>query len=258
MSTDKIFKFLHAIYNFIIDFIFPPTCVICDEVYAKKRFIEEEYICDLCRKRIRFLDKFETRCKKCSRPVDNNSIICPACQVIRYKYDIAIASTIYEKQMREALLSYKFAGQFYKYKTFAKLMLSEMNKHSYLPNFDIIVSVPSTKKRNKHKGFDHIEPIAKYISRALKVRYERKGVRKIKETPPQSTLTFKERFLSVKGAYKLNKKLNFKAKSVLLIDDIYTTGATASEIAGLLKRSGAKFVAVLTLCITPTISEREK
>ena len=254
--NNKIYKFLNAVYSFMLDFIFPPRCVICDEVYAKKSFKEEVHICDVCRKRIRFLDNFETRCKKCSRPIDNNSIICPACQVIRYKYDIAVASAIYEKQMRESLLSYKFSGHHYKYRTFAKLMLTELLRHSYMPKFDVIVSVPSTKKRNKHKGFAHIEPIAKYIGRSLKVRYEEKALIKIKETPPQSILTFKERFLSVKGAFRLNK--NVRGKSVLLIDDIYTTGATANEISGLLKRNGAKFVAVLTLCITPSISEREK
>ncbi len=253
MIIRLLFKFLSFIYNFLIELVFPPRCVICDELYVKKSFFEEEYVCDRCRKKLRFVKNFSNNCKKCSRSIASESIICPACQVIRYKYDIALSCVIYEKSMRASLLSYKFSEQRYKYRTFAKIMVSNLKNFPYIPNLDVIVSVPVSKKRKKSRGFDHVKPIAKYISKALDVPYKSGALIKIKDTPPQSRLSFNERFLSVKGAFKIDKDISFKGKSILLIDDIYTTGATVSEISGLLKRSGAKFVAVLTLCITPNI-----
>lgn len=252
MYFRKIVGFFSTIISSFLNFIFPPQCVVCDKVYKKTRFGEEIYICKDCMKKIYFTDNFSSTCKKCSRPIDDG-LICIGCQIVRHDFDVAFSCTLYKTEMRKSLLSYKFSDQHHKYRTYARILADKINTISPFPDFDVVVSVPLSKKRLKKRGFDHLLPIARHISKETKKPYIKNSIIKIKDTPPQSTLTFEERRASVKGAFKVNDKIDFHDKSVLLIDDIYTTGSTVDEISKILKKKGAKHVTVLTLCITPSI-----
>ena len=250
----KITHIAKQICKFFLDLLYPPRCVICDELYCKNNFGDNIYICSSCKEKVRFTASAPHLCKKCSRPIDEERILCNACQISQHYYDVSFSCALYENEMRTSLLSYKFGTGRYKYRIFSQILYNHMMHTTPFPCADVICSVPSGKKRKKKRGFDHVLPFAKYISRKTKLPYDSKALYKIKETKPQSKLSFKERQLSVKGAYKVIKPEFVKGKSVLLIDDIYTTGATVSEISRILKRAGARYVAVLTLCITPEIN----
>lgn len=249
----NIINIFRNVSGFIADFIFPPRCALCGKVYRKTSFTEKVYICDHCKSKIRFTENFSSLCKKCSRPISDDDILCLGCQIFRHNFDIGFSCALYEKEMRLSLLSYKFSEQHYKYRTYAAIMLDKIQNTSPFPEFDVIATVPLSKKRRKKRGFDHVAPIARYLSKATGIHYEKNGIIKIKDTPPQSKLTLEERRLSVKGAFKVNDKSDFRGKSVLLIDDIYTTGSTVDEIAKILKKKGAEYITVLTLCITKNI-----
>ena len=253
MGFKNIKIILSNLSAFFLDLIFPPRCIICNEIFPKTEFCEKIHICHKCEDKVRFLKSFSSVCKKCSRPIDDDNILCAGCQVLTHSYDVCFSCVLYENEMRESLLSYKFNDARYKYRDFAEIMLSEMNRISPFPHVDIICSVPVSKKRKKRREFDHTACISEYISKKTGIPYSKKALIKIKDTPPQSTLSFKERQLSVKGAFKVQDKSAVFEKTVLLIDDIYTTGATVSEIAKILKRAGARYVVAFTLCITPDI-----
>lgn len=252
MYFRKLIGIFSTITNSVLDFIFPPRCIVCDKVYKKTRFGEEIYICKDCMKKIYFTDSFSSTCKKCSRPIDDG-LICIGCQIVRHDFDVAFSCSLYKTEMRKSLLSYKFSNQHHKYRTYAHILTDKINNTTHFPDFDVIVSVPLSKKRLKKRGFDHVLPIAHYISLKTGKPFIKNSIIKIKDTPPQSKLTFEERRASVKGAFKVNDKADFREKSVLLIDDIYTTGSTVDEISRKLKKKGAKHITVLTLCITPNI-----
>lgn len=239
--------------EFILELIFPSVCTVCGKLYAKSSFNDKTHICPECMKKVRFTHSSPSVCKKCSRPIDSDSILCAGCQVSSHCFDVAFSCILYENEMRSSLLTYKFNDARYKYRDFAEIILAEAARISPFPKVDIICSVPVSKKRRKQRGFDHVAPLAKYISKKSGVPYCKGALLKVKDTPPQSILSFRERQLAVKGAFKLNDAHAVRGKSVLLLDDIYTTGATVSEAAKILKRAGAEYVAVMTLCITPDL-----
>ena len=253
MNLRKLFIPLVNISEAILELFFPPRCGICEKIQPRFSFKDKTYLCSDCRKKLHFVRDFSSNCKKCSRPIEHDSLICYVCQVTQKHFDAAFSCTIYKSEIREALLLYKFGDSRHKYRAFAEIMLNEMKNISPFPNIDVICQVPSGKKRKKKRGFDHTLEITKYIARKTGLSHSPKAIIKLKDTIPQSKLNFKERQEAVKGAFKINIPSDIRGKSVLLIDDIYTTGATASEVSKILKRAGAKSVFVLTLCITQTI-----
>lgn len=246
----KLLRLFSHIFDCVLELIFPPRCIVCSEVCKKSDFRSEVHICDKCKDKITPLHTFDNVCRKCSRPTEEENIICPLCQVSKYHFDIAYSYAVYEKGLRLSILSYKFGGQQYKHRDFAEMLLLKIKEHPFILHADMIVSVPSGKKRQKSRGFDHISPIAKYVSAKTSIPYVKNAIIKTRETTPQSKLSFTDRRLSVKGAYNISKTLNVRGKTVILIDDILTTGSTVSEIAKILKRTGAEYVIVLTIGVT--------
>ncbi|MBE7027770.1 MAG: ComF family protein [Ruminococcaceae bacterium] len=246
----KISKAVSVFFDFLLELIFPPRCMICSEIYSKNDLKNKLYICENCHRKVRYISEFDSVCRKCSRPIEDGNIICPLCQVSTYFFDAALSCAVYENDIRNALLSYKFGDQRYRYREFAQMILSSLASSPHFMQTDVICSVPISNKRRKKRGFDHIHPISKYISAKTGIPYAKGAIVKIKDVPPQSKLSFKERRLSVAGVFKVALPSAVRGKSVILIDDILTTGSTVSEISKILKRAGAKRVVVLTICIT--------
>jgi len=109
------------------------------------------------------------------------------------------------------------------------------------PNF-IFLPVPLEKRRLRWRGFNQAEEIGKELSRFLKIPLINDVLIKIKETPPQIELLEKERRESVRGAFLVKNRSSIRNKMVLLVDDVYTTGATIKECASILRKAGAKEV----------------
>lgn len=104
----------------------------------------------------------------------------------------------------------------------------------------ILIPLPLEKKRLKWRGFNQAEEIAKELSQFLKIPLLEDCLIKIKETSPQIEPSKKERKGNIKGAFLIKNKERIRGKKILLIDDVYTTGAPMEECARLLKEAGAK------------------
>ena len=118
----------------------------------------------------------------------------------------------------------------------------------FLKNYDIIISVPMTKKKIAQRGYNQAELIAKQIAiNSPNLTYLKNILIKQKETSTQSSLNKKERFNNVKNVYKVQNMQKIKEKNIILFDDIYTTGATCKECTKTLMEAGAKIVDLLTI-----------
>ena len=120
---------------------------------------------------------------------------------------------------------------------------------------DVACGVPSTKKELEDKSCDQVSLLARYVVKALRVQYSPKLIKKMRETKRQRELKHDERAANVKDAFKVRE--NLKGKTVLLIDDIKTTGYTLSECAKQLRLQGAKEVYCLTALVTAFNSCKE-
>ncbi|MFR2196198.1 MAG: ComF family protein [Clostridia bacterium] len=113
--------------------------------------------------------------------------------------------------------------------------------------YDIIIPVPISKKRNKERGYNQSFLIAREIAKNEKVKLKNNVISKVKNNNTQSKLNKEERAENVKNVYKITNNKEIIDKNILLIDDIFTTGATLNECSKMLKQAGTKKVDVLTI-----------
>ena len=150
----------------------------------------------------------------------------------------------YEGKIRDKLLKYKFRDYSYLYNFFAQIIINNCNLKN---NYDIILAVPIHKKRKAKRGYNQSELIAREIAKKLNMEYYNSVLIKDINNIPQSTLTQAERQENVLGIYKVINSQKIENKSILLIDDIYTTGSTVNECSRVLKQNGAKSIDILTI-----------
>lgn len=119
-----------------------------------------------------------------------------------------------------------------------------------IAQFDIIVPIPLFPSRLRERGYNQSQLLAEQISKIYSIDLSLKGLVRIRNTEHQTFLSEKERWTNIQGAFRIRNFTEFSKKNILIIDDLLTTGATASEAAGIIKSAGAKTVGVLTLAIT--------
>lgn len=119
-------------------------------------------------------------------------------------------------------------------------------------SWDAIVPLPSTRGRNRDRGFDPADLIARELSRTMRLP-RRTFLERTRETQRQSRLPRERRWANVEGAFRASARS--EGKEILLVDDIMTTGATAFSAAAALRRAGAQSVSLAVLARTPELAE---
>ena len=133
------------------------------------------------------------------------------------------------------------------YNTFAKIILKNEKICGLLKKYDIIIPVPIHKKRKSLRGYNQSELIAKKLSDEFKMPMYIDVLKKQINTIPQSSLGKKARKSNAQNVYKVDNMQKIKNKNVVILDDIYTTGATANECIKVLKDAGAYRVGIITI-----------
>ena len=196
--------------------LFPPKCILCRKLLAK----DETDICRHCR-------------------ID-------APEFIRSKFKLSFvahwtAVWYYKGNVRKSLLRYKFSGLRSYGEVFGRFLAMKVLTQK-MDDFDVLTWVPVGPKRLRKRGYDQVELMAQQAAVELQCEHIR-CLRKIKDTPPQSGMPdAASRRANVLGAYVAVDPKLVAGKKVLLLDDIITTGATASECARVLLTAGAKEV----------------
>ena len=116
--------------------------------------------------------------------------------------------------------------------------------------FDQLIPVPMHPADRFLRGYAHMDALAKSLSSRTGIALSNHTVRKIKRTKKQQSLSAHERFYNLQQAFQCSKPQRIKGKTILVCDDVLTTGATVNELARLLKQSGAAGVYVVVLATT--------
>ena len=230
--------FLTKTANALLSALFPDgiTCELCG-----KDVFNGELVCKECEKRLNFSD--DAVCDRCGRTDPSRPSACPSCENM-LGIDKARSVFNYVDGGERLVKSFKYSSAKYLSKPLAAFMKNVYYKNYFSP--DVICYVPMTVKKQYARGYNQAELIARELSSLVSVPCE-DLLEKIKDTPHQAGLGFEERQKNLRGAYALKSGASVKGKKILLVDDVLTTGATAGEIAGILKRRGAKSVYLLTL-----------
>lgn len=115
------------------------------------------------------------------------------------------------------------------------------------PNLDLIIPVPLHWRRRRERGFNQAEVLAREIARPRGLRVETRVLKKIVNVPPQTSLEQADRAKNVRKAYRVVRAEKIRGKTILLVDDVYTTGATLRECAATMIKGGAKEVRAVTV-----------
>ena len=200
-----------------LNVLFPPVCGICGE-------LSDGYLCSSCYESLRLQEK-----NRIDTYEDKN--FSEHFWIYKYKNEI-----------REKIIDYKFNDKSYLFRTFVEIILKNKLAVDYIKSFDLIIPVPIHKKRYKKRGYNQSELITKALCKQFKcVKHMNRLLIKVKNISPQSTLNKQERKKNVVDAYAINNIYidqleQFKGKRIVLVDDVFTTGSTLNECAGVLKQ----------------------
>lgn len=226
-----------AMLSSFLDFIFPHRCTFCDSISA-------EPICPKCADSVNFISP--PLCDICGIPFKSDVIknhTCGDCMKKRRHYSWARGVVVYDDASAKAIHRFKYGHD-----TTYSAPLGSMMADYPLEGFDLITPVPLHIKRLRVRGFNQSLLLANAIGKRKGIPVAPFILKRTRWTEPQVNLTGRERKVNVKGAFKVCGDV--REKRILIVDDVYTTGATVSECSKVLKRSGAKEVCVLTLSRT--------
>lgn len=232
-----------SIRRFLQDTIFMRDikCLFCGE----ELFKDSKYcICDDCLSKLPFISG--KVCKHCGEPIESLAEYCMQCKShIDRGFDKARAVFLYKDQIKKAIQDFKFYNKRYLGEYLSYFLLDLYVKENL--NCNLVIPAPISQKGMKVRGYNQTDLLCKaFVDFGLP--FDNTCIVKHLETAHQVGLGYKERQTNLIGAFKVVNKSAVKGKKILLVDDIFTTGATASEISSTLKKAGANEVNVITLC----------
>ncbi len=228
----------------VFQFFLPPQCPCCE------RFSEEgkQGFCSNCLSQIRWIEP--PFCSICGIPFISREVEthpCGACVTHRKYFTIARALGAFEGSLQEAIHRWKYEGKTYLTPFFASWMAEGLNRYWEPGSLDLLIPVPLHTRRLRERGFNQALLLVKDLSRRTGIPYRKTILQKKKSTIPQVNLSRAEREKGLRGTFHVIGKEELSGLSVLLIDDVYTTGATVNECSKVLLKGGAERVDVLTL-----------
>lgn len=237
------------LYFSFLQFLLPSRCAVCQDTLGVG---SRSVVCGGCWSRIRFL--CPPFCPRCGRPFWGHAVahppshLCQGCRVRRPRYLLARSALLYERDdpLREILLVFKHGRRESLGGHLGRLMADRAPILFGQPSIDAVVPVPLHKERERERGFNQAELLAGVVANRFHRPVLRKALARIRRTPPQAGKP-RERMRNVRGAFAVGNPETVKDRTLLLVDDVFTTGATVNECAKVLMKAGAQGVFVYTL-----------
>ena len=221
-----------------IELIYPRRCPVCDKPapFGKK-------ICPGCIKLLKPLR--DAWCEKCGKKVNSSARICADCT--KRTHSFARCRSVFEYPcISGSVYKFKYMGRREYSRFYAESSVKVLGNYLALIRPDIIVSVPLSKSKMLKRGYNQASDYARELSEILNVPFCGSAVERVKNTVPMKLLSPSERQKNLKNAFKSGQNV-VKSKRILLVDDIYTTGATMDACADVLLEAGAESVYGITL-----------
>ncbi len=224
----------------LLDLVFPPACQVCRKSATFP-------LCAACRGAFRLVRS--PVCQKCGKPLRGPSDLiftCIPCRHRRLRFAVARAAGIYDGTLREAIHALKFKGRRALAAPLGALM-AERVAGVRLPAANLVIPVPLHHRRLRERGYNQSELLAAEIASRFGLLVRSDVLVRRQATEAQSGLTLDDRRANVRGAFFA--ACSIEGQTVLLVDDVLSTGFTASECARALRQAGAAQVVVLTAAI---------
>lgn len=232
----------------LADLVFPPTCGLCRRPLGEGRNVS---VCIRCREAAPLING--PLCPRCGLEFtspDTDSHLCGICLTRRWHWTLHRSCGWYDGTLKLAIHHLKFSGDHTVLPYLGDLLYQVFLRECVSVPVDMLVPIPLHRRRLRQRGFNQSLLLARLLSRRTGIPVEPRILRKTRETAPQTSLTASERRANLRGAFTVADARATASRSILVIDDVYTTGTTINECSKILLNSGASRVAALTVART--------
>lgn len=222
------------------DLLFPRRCPLCGVILQAN-----ERICGRCAKDINFIRR--PICRRCGRPSGNCY-----CHIERFAFTRNVSPLLYSRAAKRGIHRMKFRDAPSASVYFGKLMAGAV-RTEYLDAgivFDAVIGVPMHPQDQRARGYNQADLLARTVADELQLPFVRRTLVKYRRTSAQHTLSWRERQINVRGVFRVINPDALRDKTVLLCDDVMTTGGTLNECALTLLDAGAREIH----CVTATVA----
>ncbi|MCE9548052.1 MAG: double zinc ribbon domain-containing protein [Planctomycetia bacterium] len=240
-----------------LDLAFPPVCVACSQSLASAEGESEDgsvdyadrraLLCEDCRKA--FVNYTGAVCARCGAGTSSTgpAADCTSCRSRRFRFASVVAVGRYEGELREAVLRTKKSAGTALTMSLAELLWELRGESMAAFRPDVVAAVPMHWLRRASRGVNAADTICETLARRLKVPSAPQMLLRRRNTVPQSELPATRRRFNVRRAFRVRYSYVLRGARALLVDDILTSGATASQAAAALREAGAAEVGVAVL-----------
>ncbi len=249
MSADNTPSLFTLLWRGILNVVFPAHCALCTKPLEPGHGI---CLCDPCwtgLPRVR-----QPFCPKCGRPIAGQAmapfaIPCGECRIVPPRFGICRSPGLYEGGLKQCIHLFKYGGKRELARPLGLLMAECVAREFQGVEFDALVPVPLHRSKLRDRGFNQAELLARKLGGHMGVPVAHRALMRVEARESQSTLTRSARLKNVRGVFAVPDRELVEGQRFLLIDDVFTTGATVEECVRVLLMNGAGAVDVCTLAI---------
>lgn len=236
---------MRALRNSLSSIIYPQQCRVCSSSVDE---LENGVACANCWSATHLFTGVEMLCAKCGAFLGDKAapvaVHCHKCD--EHHFDRAVAAGVYEKALAATILNLKTVPSMPA--QLAAVLSERLAQANLAGEADVIIPVPLSRLRMQQRGFNQADVIAAAVSSGIGLPVDRSSLARTADTPMHRIgMDQKARELTTRRAFRVMRPRLVDGRNILLVDDVLTSGATTSEAARTLKKSGAAGVKVFTL-----------
>ena len=225
--------------------LYPEVCQLCGEGRATPA---EGYVCGGCRAKARFIQ--EPFCQRCGRPYEGDITTrfeCANCREMEWHFQSARSAVIARDPVLEVIHRYKYQRALWFEPFLADLLIRAAGPVLGQQKPSMIVPVPLHPTKQREREFNQAERLARRLGAATQIPVNKRLLRRVVPTRTQTQLSRQERLANVRNAFAMRRGQRLNGERLVLVDDVFTTGATTSACARVLTAAGAGEVCVWTV-----------
>lgn len=231
--------------NAALGFFYPEVCQVCERQRATAG---EGFVCSQCWQEVRFIKP--PFCERCGLPFEgeiNTKFECTNCREMELHFAFARSAVAARGAVLDVIHRYKYSRALWFEPFLADLLARQAAPELQKDPWDLLVPVPLYATKRREREFNQAERLGRRLSRAVGIPINARLIERVLPTQTQTLLTRQQRAANVRNAFAMRKGKRLNGERVVLVDDVFTTGATTSACARVLRAAGADQVCVWTV-----------
>ena len=228
-----------------VDLVYPRNCQFCAAPLSE---VEPGVICAACLGTVRWIEP--PFCQQCASPFSGKvteTFVCGYCQDLRFAFERAVCACRAEGVVRDCIHRFKYNREMYFGRHLADWLLAGARRWIEWREVDAIVPVPLHPRKKREREFNQAEYLTRALSGGVGVPALSEHLRRVKDTVTQTALDAEQRAANLRKAFAVRQAEAFRGKRLVLVDDVFTTGATMDACAKVLRVAGAQGVIALAV-----------